>query len=69
MDHNKYMTTGEFARRMGVTKNMLFHYDKIRLFSPEIVDTNEYRYYSIYQAVESYRITDEQKVFLKSLRD
>lgn len=49
MDHNKYMTTGEFARRMGVTKNTLFHYDKIGLFSPEIVDTNEYRYYSIYQ--------------------
>lgn len=49
MDHNKYMTTGEFARRMGVTKNTLFHYDNIGLFSPEIVDTNEYRYYSIYQ--------------------
>ena len=46
MDHNKYMTTGEFARRMGVTKNTLFHYDNIGLFSPEIVDTNEYRYYS-----------------------
>ena len=29
MDHNKYMTTGEFARRMGVTKNTLFHYDNI----------------------------------------
>lgn len=49
MDRNKYMTTGEFARRMGVTKNTLFHYDSIGLFSPEIVDTNEYRYYSIYQ--------------------
>ena len=49
MDHNKYMTTGEFARRMGVTKNTLFHYDNIDLFLPEIVDTNDYRYYSIYQ--------------------
>ena len=49
MDHNKYMTTGEFARRMGVTKNTLFHYDNIGLFLPEIVDTNDYRYYSIYQ--------------------
>lgn len=38
MDHNKYMTTGEFARRMGVTKNTLFHYDNIGLFLPEIVD-------------------------------
>ena len=53
MDHNKYMTTGEFARRMGVTKNTLFHYDYIGLFSPEIVDTNEYRYYSIYQNLSS----------------
>lgn len=42
MDHNKYMTTGEFARRMGVTKNTLFHYDNIGLFLPEIVDTNDY---------------------------
>ena len=41
MDHNKYMTTGEFARRMGVTKNTLFHYDNIGLFLPEIVDTND----------------------------
>jgi hypothetical protein len=40
MDHNKYMTTGEFARRMGVTKNTLFHYDNIGLFLPEIVDGN-----------------------------
>ena len=36
MDHNKYMTTGEFARRMGVTKNTLFHYDNIGLFLPTI---------------------------------
>ena len=34
---------------MHVTKNTLFHYDKIGLFSPEIVLDNEYRYYSIHQ--------------------
>ena len=34
---------------MGVTKNTLFHYDKIGLFSPDIVRENEYRYYSVYQ--------------------
>ena len=53
MDHNKYMTTGEFARRMGVTKNTLFHYDNIGLFLPEIVDTNDYRYYSIWRFTAS----------------
>lgn len=66
MDHNKYMTTGEFARRMGVTKNMLFHYDKIGLFSPEIVDTNEYRYYSIYQAVKAIGSQTNRKFSLRA---
>ncbi len=49
LNRENYMTTGEFARRMGVTKETLFHYDKIGLFSPEIVRENKYRYYSIYQ--------------------
>ncbi|MEG1992406.1 MAG: MerR family transcriptional regulator [Acetivibrio sp.] len=49
MDKNKYLTTGEFAKIMNVTKNTLFHYDKIGLFSPEIKLQNEYRYYSFYQ--------------------
>lgn len=44
-----YMTTGELAKAAGVTKNTLFHYDKIGLFCPEIILDNEYRYYSIYQ--------------------
>mgnify|MGYP001161762343 FL=1 len=49
MDKSKYLTTGELAKLMHVTKNTLFHYDKIGLFSPEIVLDNEYRYYSIHQ--------------------
>lgn len=49
MDRSKYLTTGELARLAHVTKNTLFHYDKIGLFSPEIVLENEYRYYSIHQ--------------------
>lgn len=44
-----YMTTGQFAKAMKVTKNTLFHYDAIGLFSPEIVLENDYRYYSVYQ--------------------
>lgn len=49
MEQRIYLTTGEFAKAMGVTKNTLFHYDKIGLFSPDIVSENEYRYYSVYQ--------------------
>lgn len=49
MDKSKYLTTGELAKLMHVTKNTLFHYDQIGLFSPEIVLENEYRYYSVHQ--------------------
>lgn len=49
VDKSQYLTTGELAKLMHVTKNTLFHYDKIGLFSPEIVLDNEYRYYSIHQ--------------------
>lgn len=44
------MTTGEFARMMRVSKDTLFHYDKIGLLKPDIVKANGYRYYSVYQA-------------------
>ncbi len=49
MDRNLYMTTGEFAALMGVSKHTLFHYDDIGLFSPEYVAENGYRMYSLYQ--------------------
>lgn len=49
MIRNTYMTTGEFAKLMKVSKHTLFHYDDIGLFCPELVGENEYRYYSIYQ--------------------
>ena len=49
MDRNLYMTTGEFAALMGVSKYTLFHYDDIGLFSPEYVAENGYRMYSRYQ--------------------
>ena len=39
-------TTGEFARAIGTTKDTLFHYDRIGLFSPEYTGSNGYRYYS-----------------------
>lgn len=49
MIHDTYMTTGDFAKLMKVSKHTLFHYDEIGLFSPEIVGENGYRYYSVYQ--------------------
>lgn len=54
-DKNKYFSTGEFARLTNVTKNTLFHYDQIGLFSPEIRLANDYRYYSI-QQMESMQV-------------
>ena len=45
MNKDKYLTTVEFAKIMNVTKNTLFHYDKIGLLSPEVNLHNDYRYY------------------------
>lgn len=49
MNRNLYMTTGEFAKLMGVTKETLFHYNEIGLFCPECVTENGYRQYSVNQ--------------------
>lgn len=46
---NEYLTTGEFAKICGIPKHILFHYDQIELFQPEIVKENGYRYYSFRQ--------------------
>ncbi len=46
---NEYLTTGEFAKFCGIPKHILFHYDQIKLFQPEIVKENGYRYYSFRQ--------------------
>ncbi|MDO5293595.1 MAG: GyrI-like domain-containing protein [bacterium] len=52
MKNGKYVSTGEFAKMMNVTKNTLFHYDQMGLFSPELKLKNDYRYYYIYQSEE-----------------
>ena len=54
---SNYLTTGEFATLVGVTKHTLFHYDKIGIFSPELKRSNEYRYYHIFQVETFYVIT------------
>lgn len=53
MDINSqiYFTTGEFAKLCNVGKQTLYHYDSIGIFSPEVIDENNYRYYS-YQQLE-----------------
>ncbi len=49
MKHKNYISTGELARVMDITKHTLFHYDEIGLFKPEYVDENGYRMYSMDQ--------------------
>lgn len=46
---NEYLTTGQFAKICGIPKHILFHYDEIKLFQPEITKENGYRYYSFRQ--------------------
>lgn len=48
-DKNEYLTIGEFAKICGIPKHILFHYDQIKLFQPEIIKENGYRYYSFRQ--------------------
>lgn len=42
-------TTGEFAKLTGVKKQTLLWYDKIGLFTPQVIKDNGYRYYSLSQ--------------------
>lgn len=70
MDKNfqNYLTTGEFAKIVGVTKHTLFHYDEIGVFSPEIKGDNEYRYYSVFQ-VEPFYVISALKELGMSLKE
>ncbi|MBS4534037.1 MerR family transcriptional regulator [Clostridium sp. D2Q-14] len=48
-DYEQYITMSEFAKLCGVTKFTLFHYDKIGILKPEMVDDKGYRFYSLRQ--------------------
>lgn len=49
MKENK-LKTGQFAKLVNVEKHVLFYYDEIDLFKPEIIDEeNKYRYYAYSQ--------------------
>lgn len=54
--NNKYFTTGKFAKLCNIEKHVLFHYDDIGLFKPEIIKKNGYRYYSYEQYFTLYVI-------------
>lgn len=50
MKNSNMLTSGEFARLVGTTKDTLFHYDRIGLLKPEgRQEGNNYRYYTLAQ--------------------
>ncbi|HBD01316.1 MAG TPA: MerR family transcriptional regulator [Lachnoclostridium sp.] len=65
---NEYLTTGEFAKFCGIPKHILFHYDQIELFQPEIVKENGYRYYSFRQ-FDTFSIISALKMLGMPLKD
>ncbi len=71
MNRNLYMTTGEFAKLMGVTKETLFHYDEIGLFCPEVVTEHGYRQYSVNQVevMDTILMLKELGMPLKEIRE
>lgn len=44
-----YLTSGQFAKVVGTSKDTLFHYNRLGIFSPVFKAENGYRYYSINQ--------------------
>lgn len=74
MNKDRYISTGEFAKLVGVTKHTLFYYDEIGLFSPEIKLENGYRYYSfpqleVFDAIHLLRELDMPLDEIKSYMD
>ena len=52
MEKKKYLTTGEFAKMCGATKETLFHYDREGILRPKFVSSNGYRRYQAEQFFE-----------------
>jgi DNA-binding transcriptional MerR regulator/effector-binding domain-containing protein len=66
--HKKYFTTGKFAKMCNIDKHVLFHYDEIGLFKPEVIKENGYRYYSYDQYFTLYVILNLKNLGM-SLKD
>ncbi|ADM70096.1 hypothetical protein GMA19_02290 [Paenibacillus polymyxa E681] len=56
-----HLTSGQFAKVMGISKDTLFHYDRLGILSPEFKAENGYRYYSIKQLQKMKSIISEKK--------
>lgn len=71
MEQRMYMTTGELAKLMGITKETLFHYDEIGLFRPAVVMKNRYRYYEVSQMelLDAILLLKELGMPLKEIRE
>ncbi len=71
MDKKMYITTGELAKLMGITKETLFHYDEIGLFQPAVVTENGYRYYEVGQMelLDAILLLKELGMPLKNIRE
>ncbi len=71
MGQRMYMTTGELAKLMGITKETLFHYDEIGLFRPAAVRQNGYRYYEVSQMelLDAILLLKELGMPLKEIRE
>lgn len=52
MSEKVYLSTGELAKMLGVTKQTVIYYDNIGLISPAKKDDKDYRYYTLEQADE-----------------
>lgn len=52
MNNKTYLSTGELANMLGITKQTLIYYDNIGLISPAERDDKNYRYYTLEQADE-----------------
>ncbi len=49
MAQKKFLSTGQFAKMCGTTKETLFHYDRAGLLKPKFTAANGYRYYQAEQ--------------------
>lgn len=52
MDDKNYLSTGELANMLGVSKQTVIYYDRVGLISPAKRDEKDYRYYTLEQVDE-----------------
>ncbi|WP_336760157.1 MerR family transcriptional regulator [Paenibacillus sp. USHLN196] len=66
-----HLSSGQFAKLMGISKDTLFHYDRLGILSPEIKADNGYRYYSMNQmdVFKVITILKELDMPLKEIKD